>query len=92
MPSAVSNLALGTTVIHNFSECVREGRSTMGRKSPQEKKELEYTKDHFTFGWNSSRAFPKTWKRKKTNLNREYRRKSGELSVWSQDRDRTRRR
>ncbi len=49
------------------------------RKSPQEKKALEYTKDHFTFGFNSSRAFPRVWKQKKTHINREYRRKSGVL-------------
>jgi hypothetical protein len=49
------------------------------RKSPQKKKQLEYTKDHFTFGWHSSRAFPKTWKRKKTFANREYRRKADQL-------------
>jgi hypothetical protein len=49
------------------------------RKSPQEKKQLEYTRDHFTFGWESSRHFPDTWKRKKTHANREYRRKSDEL-------------
>ena len=49
------------------------------RKSPQQKKELEQTKDHFTPGWQSSRLFPKTWKRKKTRVNREYRRKSEEL-------------
>lgn len=48
-------------------------------KSPQEKKRLEYTKDHFTFGRQSSRSFPKTWKRKKVHANREYRRKSEEL-------------
>ena len=51
----------------------------MSRKSPQEKKELEYTKGHFTFGFKSSRMFPKTWKRKKTQANRQYRRKSQEL-------------
>src|SRR5437773_318836 len=49
------------------------------RKSPQEKKHLEYTKDHFTFGWHSSRMFPKTWRLKKTRVNREYRRKSEQL-------------
>src|SRR5215472_16015046 len=49
------------------------------RRSPQEKKQLEYTKDHFTFGWDSSRKFPQTWKRKKKNANRQYRRKSQEL-------------
>jgi hypothetical protein len=47
------------------------------RKSPQQKKHEEYTKDHFTLGRHSS--FPKTWKRKKTYVNREYRRKSEEL-------------
>jgi hypothetical protein len=51
----------------------------MDRKSPQEKKQLEYTKDHFTFGWQSSRMFPKTWKQKKTWANRQYRRRSQEL-------------
>ena len=49
------------------------------RKSPQQKKQLEYTKDHFTFGWYSSRMFPTTWKRKKARANREYRRKSEKL-------------
>jgi hypothetical protein len=47
------------------------------RKSPQEKKSLEYTRDSFTFAQHSS--FPKTWKRKKTRANRELRRKSDEL-------------
>jgi hypothetical protein len=49
---------------------------TKERKSPQQKKELEYTRDHFTFGWVSSRKFPQTWKRKKARVNREYRHKS----------------
>jgi hypothetical protein len=49
------------------------------RKSPQEKKSLEYTRDHFTFAEHSS--FPKTWKRKKIHANREFRRKSDELLV-----------
>jgi hypothetical protein len=52
-----------------------------GQKSPQEKKTLELEKDHFTFGRRSSRAFPKTWKRKKALVNRQYRRKSDELLV-----------
>jgi len=47
------------------------------RKSPQQKKEMEYTKDHFTFA--SSSKFPKVWKRKKALVNREFRRKSDEL-------------
>jgi len=49
------------------------------RKSPQQKKELELTRDHFTRGWHSSRMFPRTWKRKKVGANREYRQKSEEL-------------
>lgn len=49
------------------------------RKSPQQKKRLEYERDHFTFGFNSSRAFPKVWKRKKARVNREYRRKADGL-------------
>ena len=51
----------------------------MSRKSSQEKKQLEYTKGHFTFGFHSSRMFPKTWKRKKTHANRKHRRKAQEL-------------
>jgi hypothetical protein len=49
------------------------------RKSPQEKKQLEFEKDHFTFGMHSSRTFPKLWKRKKTQANRERRRKGDKL-------------
>jgi hypothetical protein len=49
------------------------------RKSPQEKKEIENTRGHFTFGWHSSRSFPRTWKRKKARVNRNYRRKSDEI-------------
>ena len=52
---------------------------TKARKSPQEKKALELTKDHFTGGFNSTRSFHKKWKQKKTHANREYRRKSEEL-------------
>lgn len=52
---------------------------TKERKSPRQKKELEYTKDHFTGGFNSSRGFPKGWRRKKVRVNREFRRKSEEL-------------
>lgn len=48
-------------------------------KSPQEKKDLEYNKEHFTFGHNSSRMFPKVWKHKKANTNRTYRRRADEL-------------
>lgn len=68
----------------------------MRRKSPQEKKALEYAKDHFTFGRQSSRMFPKTWKVKKAQVNRQYRRKSqnvladlrpgiGEADLMSED-------
>jgi hypothetical protein len=50
------------------------------RKSPQQKKELQYTRDHFTGGFNSSaHGFSKGWRRKKAQVNREYRRKSDEL-------------
>jgi hypothetical protein len=51
------------------------------RKSPQEKKHLELTRDHFTYGRQSSRNFPATWKRKKAHANREFRRKTDELLV-----------
>ena len=44
------------------------------RRSPQEKKRLEYTRNHFTFGRQSSRTFPKVWKRKKAYVNRSFRR------------------
>ena len=50
------------------------------RKSPQQKKRLEYDKDHFTFS-ESPHAFPKQWRRKKTQATRENRRKSDELLV-----------
>jgi len=49
------------------------------RKTPQQKKQDVYTKDHFTFGYFSSRKLSKTWKRKKTHVNRQYRRKSQNL-------------
>lgn len=47
------------------------------QKTPQQKKELELKKDHFTFS-EAPHAFRKNWKRKKAHLNRLYRRKSGE--------------
>ena len=50
------------------------------RKSPRQKKELEYAKDHFAGGFNSSaHGLAKGWRRKKARVNREYRRKSDEL-------------
>jgi hypothetical protein len=48
------------------------------RKSPQEKKQLEYTRDYFSCG-ESVHGSRKTWPRKKAFTNREYRRKSDEL-------------
>ncbi|HET9373974.1 MAG TPA: hypothetical protein VFO40_03320 [Chthoniobacterales bacterium] len=49
------------------------------RKSPQQKKQLEYARDHFSGGFNSARDFHKGWRRKKARVNRQYRRKSDEL-------------
>lgn len=48
------------------------------RKSPQQKKKLEYEKGHFTFT-NAPHAFPKSWRQKKAHANRQSRRKSEEL-------------
>ena len=48
------------------------------RKSPQQKKSLEYNRDHFTFS-EHPHALRRNWKRKKTQANREVRRKSDEL-------------
>lgn len=48
------------------------------RKTPQEKKRLELEKDHFTFS-KAPHAFRKTWKKKKAQMNRQYRRKSDEV-------------
>jgi hypothetical protein len=50
-------------------------------KSPQEKKRLEYTKGHFTYGRESSRNFPKVWRRKKAMVQRQFRRQGNELLV-----------
>jgi hypothetical protein len=55
------------------------------RKSPQKKKQLEYDRDHFTFGFNSSRAFPKVWRQKKARVNREYQRKVDALLASATD-------
>ncbi len=43
------------------------------RRTPQEKKQDEYTKDHFAYS-GSVHAFRKTWPRKKARANRAYRR------------------
>jgi hypothetical protein len=48
------------------------------RKSPPEKKQLEYTRDHFTFA-EYPHAFRKQWPLKKALVNRKFRRKSDEL-------------
>ena len=48
------------------------------QKSPQQKKQLELEKDHFTFAKNPH-AFRKGWREKKAEANRQYRRKSDEL-------------
>lgn len=54
------------------------------KKSPQEKKRLELKEGHFTFS-EYPHAFRKQWKRKKTQANREKRRKSDEaFQVWQQ--------
>ncbi len=47
-------------------------------KSPQEKKQLQLKKDHFTFS-EAPHKFRKTWKRKKALVNREFRRKTDSL-------------
>ena len=49
------------------------------KKTPPEKKEAEYEKDHYTFAWHSPRGFRKTWKKKKNYRNRVVRRKSKNL-------------
>jgi len=49
------------------------------KKTPQEKKEAAYEKDHYTFAWKSPRGFRKGWKKKKSHVNRVVRRKSKNL-------------
>ena len=49
------------------------------KKTPQEKKDAAYEKDHYTFAWNSPHGFPKSWKKKKNRVNRVVRRKSKAL-------------
>ena len=46
------------------------------KKTPQEKKEAAYEKDHYTFAWHSPHSFRKGWNKKKKNANRVIRRKS----------------
>lgn len=45
------------------------------RKSPQQKRDLQYDKDHFTFA-EYLHAFRRQWRQEKTLVNRQYRRKS----------------
>ncbi|HWB33520.1 MAG TPA: hypothetical protein VG714_10120 [Acidobacteriaceae bacterium] len=47
------------------------------KKSPQEKKQLAYDRDHYSSG--ESDKARRSWGRKKANANRQYRRKSDEL-------------
>jgi len=49
------------------------------KKTPQEKKEAAYEKDHYTFAWHSPHGFQKSWKKKKKRVNRVVRRKSKAL-------------
>ena len=49
------------------------------KKTPPEKKEAEYERDHYTFAWHSPHGFRKTWKKKKNYRNRVVRRKSKNL-------------
>jgi hypothetical protein len=49
------------------------------KKTPPEKKEAAYEKDHYTLAWYSPRGFRKTWKKKKNHRNRVVRRKSKNL-------------
>jgi hypothetical protein len=49
------------------------------KKTPKEKKDAAYEKDHYTFAGNSPRGFQKSWKKKKNRVNRVVRRKSKDL-------------
>lgn len=49
------------------------------KKTPKEKKDAAYEKDHYTFAWHSPRGFQKSWKKKKNRVNRVVRRKSKAL-------------
>jgi hypothetical protein len=54
-------------------------RPHMSKKTPKEKKDAAYEKDHYTFAWNSPHGFQKSWKKKKNRVNRVVRRKSKAL-------------
>lgn len=49
------------------------------KKTPQEKKEAAYEKNHYAFAWVSPQGFRKTWKKKKNYRNRVVRRKAKNL-------------
>jgi hypothetical protein len=49
------------------------------KKTPPEKKQAQYEKDHYTFAWHSPRGFRNTWKKKKNYRNRVVRRKAKNL-------------
>jgi hypothetical protein len=49
------------------------------KKTPREKKDAAYERDHYTFAWKSPHGFPKSWKKKKNRVNRIVRRKSKAL-------------
>ncbi len=49
------------------------------KKTPKEKKDAAYEKDHYTFAWKSPHGFQKSWKKKKNRVNRVVRRKSKAL-------------
>lgn len=46
------------------------------RKSPQEKKELEYKRDRHEFAWHSDKGLPLARPRRKAGINRKYRHKA----------------
>jgi hypothetical protein len=49
------------------------------KKTPKEKKDAAYEKDHYAFAWNYPHQFQKSWKKKKNRVNRVVRRKSKAL-------------
>lgn len=60
-------------------DCGLDQTAMSKKKTPPEKKQAEYEKDHYTFAWHSPRGFRKTWKKKKNYRNRVVRRKSKNL-------------
>ena len=49
-------------------------------KTPQEKKQLHYDKDHVVSGGEAPHAFRRKWPKKKTRANRDYRRRADQLT------------